>query len=130
MVLMALFKLVSVAIPEGGAAKFTQFEYFILTLMKLPLNASNYDLGFRFGLSESAISRVFTKWIAAMDIQLSFLITWPDRESIQKTTPFCFRPHYGLRVTSIIDCFEFFIEKPSDLLAKSCNISIIIQLSI
>ena len=120
-VLMALFKLVSVAIPEGGAAKLSQFEYFILTLMKLRLNASNYDLGFRFGVSESTVSRVFAKWIEAMDIRLSFLITWPDRESIRKTMPFCFRPHYGLRVTSIIDCFELFIEKPSDLLAKSCT---------
>ena len=23
--------------------------------------------------------------------------------------PFCFRPNYGLKVTSIIDCFELFI---------------------
>ena len=67
------------------------------------------------------VSRVFAKWIEAMDIRLSFLITWPDRESKQKTMPFCFRPHYSLRVTSIIDCFEIFIEKPSDLLGKSCT---------
>ena len=32
-----------------------------------------------------------------------------------------FQPHYGLKVTSIIDCFELFIEKPSDLVAKSCT---------
>ena len=35
--------------------------------------------------------------------------------------PFCFQVNYGLRVTSIIDCFELFIEKPSDLFAKSCT---------
>ena len=56
-----------------------------------------------------------------MDIQLPFLILWPDRKSIQKTMPFCFQRNYGLRVASIIDCFELFIEKPSDLLAKSCT---------
>ena len=56
-----------------------------------------------------------------MDIQLPFLILWPDRKSIQKAMPFCFQRNYGLRVTSIIDCFELFIEKPSDLLAKSCT---------
>ena len=120
-VLMALFRLVSIAVPEGRAAKLSHFNCFILTLMKLRLNASNYDLGFRFGVSESTICRAFTKWIEAMDIRLSFLIMWPDRESIQKNMPFCFQPHYGLRVTSIIDCFELFIEKPSDLLAKSCT---------
>ncbi len=120
-VLMALFRLVSVAIPEGGATKLSKFKYFILTLMKLRLNSSNYDLGFRFGISESTVSRVFARWIEAMDVRLSFLIMWPDRESLQKTMPFCFRPNYGLRVTSIIDCFELFIEKPSALLAKSGN---------
>ena len=83
-VLMALFRLVSVAVPEGRAAKLSHFNCFILTLMKLRLNASNYDLGFRFGVSESTICRAFTKWIEAMDIRLSFLIMWPDRESIQK----------------------------------------------
>ena len=34
---------------------------------------------------------------------------------------FCFHVHYGLKVVSIIDCFELFIEKPSNLLAKSCT---------
>ena len=120
-VLMALFHLVSGALPEGGAAKLSKFEYFTLTLMKLRLNASNYDLAFRFGISESSVCRTFSKWIEAMDIRLSFLILWPDRDSIQKTMPFCFRQNYGLRVTSIIDCFELFIEKLSDLLAKSCT---------
>ena len=120
-VLMSLFRLVSVSIPEGRATKLSHFDCFILTLMKLRLNASNYDLGFRFGVSESTVCRIFMKWIEAMDIRLSFLIMWPDRESIRRTMPFCFKPHYGLRVTSIIDCFELFIEKPSDLLAKSCT---------
>ena len=65
-VLMALFRIVSVAIPEKGAAKLSEFESFILTLMKLRLNASHYDLGFRFGVSESTVSRVFAKkpWIS------------------------------------------------------------------
>ena len=120
-VLIALFRLLSVSIPEGGASKLSKFNYFILTLMKLRLNAANFDLGFRFGISKSTVGRAFTKWIEAMDIRLSFLITWPDRESMQKTMPFCFRPNYGLRVTSIIDCFKLFIEKSSDLLAKSCT---------
>ena len=35
--------------------------------------------------------------------------------------PFCFRVHYGLKITAIIDCFELFIEKPSNLMAKACT---------
>ena len=110
-----------VALQEEGAAKLSKFGYFTLTLIKLRLNSSNYFLAFRFGISESSVCRVFSKWIEAMDILLSFLIIWPDRKSIQKTMPFCFKRNYGLRIASIIDCFELFIEKPSDLLAKSCT---------
>ena len=50
-----------------------------------------------------------------MDIRLSPLIRWPEREELQKTMPLCFRLHYDLRVTSIIDCFEVFIEKLTSL---------------
>ena len=46
------------------------------------------------------------------------LTKWPSREALQKTMPFCFRVHYGLKVVAIIDCFELFIEKPSNLLAN------------
>ena len=35
--------------------------------------------------------------------------------------PFCFRVNYGLKVSCIIDCFELFIEKPSNLLTKVCT---------
>ena len=49
------------------------------------------------------------------------LIKWPSREALQKTMPFCFQLHYSLKVVAIIDCFELFIEKPSNLLAKSCT---------
>ena len=31
--------------------------------------------------------------------------------------------HYGLRVAAIIDCFEIFIEKPSNLLTKASTLS-------
>ena len=120
-VLMAVFDLVASVIPESKISKLSNFEAFTLTLMKLRLNSSNFDLGFRFGISKSTVGRVFAKWIDAMSTRLSFLIFWPDRPSLQKTMPFCFRPNYGLKVTSIIDCFELYIEKPSDLLAKSCT---------
>ena len=49
------------------------------------------------------------------------LIKWPTCEAIQRTMPFCFRVHYGLKVTAIIDCFELFIEKPSNLMARACT---------
>ena len=120
-VLMAVFELVAAVIPENPLSKLSKFQSFTLTLMKMRLDASTFDLAFRFGVSATTASRVFSRWIEAMDVRLAFLVTWPDRESLQRTMPFCFRPNYGLKVTSIIDCFELFIEKPSNLLPKSCT---------
>ena len=101
--------LVSAVIPKHPASKLSNFQAFTLTLMKVRLNLRNFDLGFRFGISESTLGRLFCKWIEIMDIRLKFLITWPDRETLQATMPLCFRVNYGLKVTSIIDCFELFI---------------------
>ena len=122
-VLMAMFNLVSAAISETPQSKLSKFRCCILTLMKLQLhvNASNYDLGFRFGVSASTISQVLSKWIEAMNVHLSFLITWPDHTGIQKTMPFCFRPSHGLSFAFVIDCFKLYIEKHPILVAKSCT---------
>ena len=120
-VLMAVFDLVAAVIPENPLSRLSKFQSFTLTLMKMRLNVSNFDLAFRFGISATTVGRVLTRWIETMDARLSFLVTWPNRENLRMTMPFCFRPNYGLRVTSIIDCFELFIEKPLNLLAKSCT---------
>lgn len=119
-VLSAVFTLVEKGTADKSV-KLTNFQCFLLTLMKLRLNLSNYDLGFRFCVHESTVSRTLTNWIQIMDVRLSPLINWPDKSEIQKTMPWCFRLNYGVKVTSIIDCFELFIEKPGDLLCRSAT---------
>jgi len=54
-----------------------------------------------------------------MDRRLSPLIIWPERENIWRTMPNCFKVAFGNKTTIIIDCYEIFIEKPSNLMAKS-----------
>ena len=107
--LMSLLNFVAKKPPKNPSCKLTHFQSFLLTLMKLRLNLSNYDLGFRFCIHETTVSRILTRWLQFMDIRLSPLIRWPEREELQKTMPWCFRSHYDLRVTSIIDCFEVYI---------------------
>ena len=89
--------------------------------MKLRLNLANYDLDFRFCIHESTVSHITINWIQILDVTLSPLIIWPEKSEIPKTMPWCFRPNYGLAVTSIIDCFEVFIEKPGDLLCRAAT---------
>ena len=50
------------------------------------------------------------------------VINWPDRKDLWKTMPLCFQYTFGRKVT-VIDCFEVFIEKPTDLLARSQTFS-------
>ena len=43
------------------------------------------------------------------------LIFWPERDALQKTVPQSFQQSFGNEVAIIIDCFEIFIERPSNL---------------
>ena len=58
-----------------------------------------------------------------MDTRLSPLIHWPERAELRSTMPECFQYSFGKRITVIIDCFEIFIEKPSNLLAQAQTFS-------
>ena len=76
--------------------KLQEFECFLLTLMNLRLHLANFDLGFRFCVHESTISRILINWVQILDVCLSPLIIWPNKSDIQKTMPWCFKLYYGL----------------------------------
>ena len=54
-----------------------------------------------------------------MDVRLKPLVMWPERENLRKIMPECFRAEFGENVVVVIDCFEVFIERPSNLLARA-----------
>lgn len=58
-----------------------------------------------------------------MDYRLRRLVHWPERENLCKTMPMGFKYAFGNKVTVIIDCFEVFIEKPTNLLARAQSFS-------
>ena len=90
----------------------------ILVLMKLRLNFGDQDLAFRFGVSQSTVSRCVGKWVDNLYVHLKPLIKWPDRDQLLKTMPMDFRKNFKNCVT-IIDCFEVFMERPSNLRART-----------
>ena len=51
------------------------------------------------------------------------MISWPEREQLWKTMPMCFQYAFGKKVTVVIDCFEVFIDHPSNLLARAQTFS-------
>ena len=96
-----------------------RFQEFVIVLMKLRLNMPLQDLAYRFKVSHCTVSRIFSSWLVVMDIRLFPLISWPEREQLWRTMPQCFMYSFGKKVTVVIDCFEVFIEKPTNLLASS-----------
>ena len=102
---------------QSVRVKLTSFQEMAIALVKLTLDPPLYDLARRVDVSASTISRILLKWYSAMSVRLEHLIHWPDRESLQKTMPMCFRESFGTKVIAIIDCFEVFIDRQSNLMA-------------
>ena len=101
----------------------TNYQELVMVLMKLRFDMPYRDLAYRFGVSISTVSRIFSSWLTTMDIRLSPLIYWPEREELGQSMPQCFQHSFGKKTTVIIDCFEVFIEKPTNLLARAQTFS-------
>ena len=100
-----------------------RFQEFVLVLIKLRLNVPFQDLAYRFNISLTTVSRIFSSWMVVIDAKLSTLVFWPEREQLWNTMPICFQYAFGKKVTVVIDCFEVFIERPSNLLARAQTFS-------
>ena len=92
------------------------FHEFPMVLVKLRLNLSNLDLAYRF---EVFLSTGFKARMEVLDLCLSPLISWPEREELWRTMLRCFQYSFGKATTIIIDCFEIYIARPSNLLARA-----------
>ena len=89
-----------------------------MTLMKLRLNLSNKDIGYRFGVSPSTVCRYIDKFVNVMFVRLPpVLLRWPDEEASQFTMPLSFKTNYP-NCTCVIDCFETNCEMHGYLVAK------------
>ena len=117
--LLAIFDVISDDLVETSSSALTKFQQFILTLMHLRLNLPFTDIAYHFDVSNSTVSRTFYSCLFVMWKKLKRLIVWPERDDLRKTMPRCFQESFGTRVTLIIDCFEVFVEKPSNVLANA-----------
>ena len=76
------------------------------------------DIGYRFGVNASTVSRNFHRVLDVTFVRTAHLIKWPDRETLCLTMPMSFRKFFK-QCCVIIDSSEIFIERPSDLLARA-----------
>jgi len=114
---MCLFSFMSTLVVMGSSSLFLIDQLFV-TLVKLRHNPSFNLLAHTTGMSKATIISVFGKWIDALFKYIGFLVRWPDRESIFSVIPAVFKEKFP-RLTSIIDCFEIFIDAPKNLHARA-----------
>lgn len=112
--LCAIYNDIQKYIPQHFNVFLDPFSQLLLTLMKLRLNLDFTDIAYRFGISNTTASNYFFSIIDVLYERYNSLIIWPDREVLQKTVPECFCEVFKQNVTIIIDCFEIFIQKPSN----------------
>ena len=98
----------------GPPRSLTLEQEFLLVLMRLRMGLLVEDLAFRFKITCSQVSCIFTTWIKLLSRELGVLIVWPSKAQVKKTMPYCFRKMYpNCRV--IIDCTEVYTETPTAL---------------
>ena len=87
-------------------------EEFFLVLVCLRLGLLEQDLAYRFRISQSTVSRIFSTWINLLYLQFKQIPIWPPKELVQSNMPRAFKIKYpSTRV--IIDATEIYIEKPN-----------------
>nr|XP_022308967.1 uncharacterized protein LOC111114789 [Crassostrea virginica]XP_022310818.1 uncharacterized protein LOC111116122 [Crassostrea virginica] len=117
-VFIHLFTFLSTFIKSSSTSKLPPREQLFLTLLKLRHNLTFEFFSHVKGIPKSTIVDYFWKWMDLMHYKLKFFIRWADRDIINKTIPPVFKEKFP-RLTSIIDCFEIFIEAPKNLLARA-----------
>nr|XP_047141029.1 uncharacterized protein LOC100213625 [Hydra vulgaris] len=93
-------------------------DQIVFCLVKLRHNINFDMLSYMFGFKKTTALNNFWKWIDIMYINLKFLMKMQDGDHIYDTIPPVFKCKFP-RLTSIIDCFEVFVESTSSLMARS-----------
>ena len=97
---------------KGRPRKLPPLKEFFLTIVRLRLGLLEQDIAYRFGISQSTVSRIFTTWINFMYLQFKRIPLWPPQGYIRSHMPQVFRERYPTTWV-IIDATEVFIQQPA-----------------
>ncbi|KAJ6642741.1 hypothetical protein Bhyg_07695, partial [Pseudolycoriella hygida] len=106
--------LVDVICAETGISK----SRVLMCLQKIKQNLSFAVLAFEYALSSSYCGQIFSETVSALCKALEIFVVWSDKEVVEHRLPIAFRANFN-DVTSIIDCFEIQIQKPSNAVHQS-----------
>ena len=98
--------------------KLDPLNQYFLTLVKLRSNLKLQDLAFRFGVSETVVSRYLTTWVCFLYHHIKEIDWMPSVQQVLGTLPHSFRDKYPTTY-AIIDGSEIFRETPNNLHMQS-----------
>ncbi|XP_056632619.1 uncharacterized protein LOC130442486 [Diorhabda sublineata] len=107
-----IFKTIETSITTQSTNALSSFNQLLLALIKLRLNYDFCDLAWHFKISPTSSFTYFENILNILYTKFKHLIRFPDRLVAQKNIPSCFGEAFQDKTTVIVDCFEFFIEKP------------------
>ena len=88
-------------------------------LTRLRFGLAVVDLANRFQICKTIVSKAFLLMLDVLYVKLTPIIVWQERSELIAAMPMCFRTKVGTKITTIIDCFELHIKRPTNLIARS-----------
>ena len=82
---------------------------FFITFCHLRCGLMEQDLAYRFKISQSTVSRIFTAWVNFFYCKFQEIPIWPIQTQVQALIPEQFKLHYP-STCIIIDTTEVFIQ--------------------
>ncbi|KAG5282192.1 hypothetical protein AALO_G00053230 [Alosa alosa] len=101
----------------SGRQVLQPIDEFFLFLVHLSVGLKERDLGHRFGIHSSTVSRVVSSWTNYLYTFLGSVCIWLSPEEVKANLPAVFSNFPDTQV--IIDCTEFKCQTPSSLLLQS-----------
>ncbi|ROL41648.1 THAP domain-containing protein 2 [Anabarilius grahami] len=104
-------------LPRHPSRCLPLIDELFLFLVYLSLGLKEKDLGDRFNIHQSAVSRIIKSWVNFLYTLLGAVRIWMSPEEIRATMPSVFGKYSDTQV--IVDCTELRCKVPSSLLLQS-----------
>lgn len=101
----------------GNTRALPAIDEFFLFLMHLALGLKQKDLGHRFQVHQTTVSRIITTWANFLYFVLGSVCIWMAKEQVRAHLPEEFHQFRDTQV--ILDCTEIRCQTPSSLLLQS-----------
>ena len=103
---------------SSGNFALSLYDQLFLFMIRLRLGLLETDLGVRFNISTSSVSRIILTWANFLYTMLGQVPIWPTTAQIKNSMPECFKTIYP-KTRVILDCTEIKVQRPSSKVLNS-----------